>query len=211
MTFWAIVPIKPLRRGKSRLATVLTQDERTDFNRKLFIHTLSVLNEIPEIEQVLVVSRDQEALSLAREYGARTVQENGTPELNIALSRATIVAKTYTPQGVLILPTDLPLLSNQEVSTLLEYAKKPPVVVIAPDRWRQGTNALVICPAGLIDYGFGPGSFQRHCERAIQAGVKLEVCDLSALSLDIDLPEDLDLYKHIREETAEKSNEPTFT
>jgi len=211
MTLWAIVPIKPLRRGKSRLATVLTQDERVEFNRNLIIHTLSVLNVIPEIEQVLVVSRDQEALSLAREYGARTVQENGAPELNIALSRATIVAKNYTPQGVLILPADLPLLSSQEVSILLELAKQPPVVVIAPDRWRQGTNALVVCPAGLIDYGFGPGSFQRHCERALQAGARLEVCDLPAVSLDIDLPEDLELYNQVSEKLTEKSNEPTFT
>ncbi len=30
MALWAIVPVKPLRRGKSRLAKVLTQDERTD-------------------------------------------------------------------------------------------------------------------------------------------------------------------------------------
>ena len=193
MALWAIVPIKPLRRGKSRLAAVLAQEERAELNRKLFIHTLSVLKEIPEIEQVLVVSRDQEALSLAREYGARTVQENGAPELNIALRRATIVARNYTSQGVLILPADLPLLSSQDVNVLLKHANHPPVVVIVPDHRRQGTNALLVCPAGLIDYNFGPGSFQRHCDLALQAGARLEICELPAVSLDVDLPEDLEL------------------
>jgi 2-phospho-L-lactate guanylyltransferase (CobY/MobA/RfbA family) len=39
MTLWAIVPVKPLRRGKSRLADVLSQDERTNLNRHLLENT----------------------------------------------------------------------------------------------------------------------------------------------------------------------------
>ena len=76
---------------------------------------------------------------------------------------------------------------------MLESAHDPPVVVVAPDRHRQGTNALLVCPVGLIDYDFGPGSFERHCERARQAGARLEVVDLLSLALDVDIPEDLDL------------------
>src|SRR4030042_3354564 len=109
MTLWAIVPVKPLRRGKSRLAGVLNEDERTDLNSHLLAHTLETLVAIPEIEHVLVVSRDPAALALAREHGARTVQENGAPQLNIALARATIVVKIYNTRGVLILPADLRL------------------------------------------------------------------------------------------------------
>ena len=40
MTLWAIVPVKPLRRGKSRLAGTLTEDERTALNQELLEHTL---------------------------------------------------------------------------------------------------------------------------------------------------------------------------
>jgi 2-phospho-L-lactate guanylyltransferase len=200
MTLWAIVPVKPLRQGKSRLAEVLTQDERTDLNRRLLAHTLDTLTAIPEIEHVLVVSRDQAALALAREYGARTVQENGSPQLNVALARATIVAKNYATRGVLIVPADLPLITPEDVHAMLELAKDPPVVVVAPDRRRQGTNALLVCPAGLIEYEYGPGSFERHCERAQEAGARLEVCELPSLALDMDLPEDLELVS----ETFEK-------
>lgn len=193
MTLWAIVPVKPLRQGKSRLAEVLTQDERADLNRRLLAHTLDTLTAISEIEHVLVVSRDQAALALAREYGARTVQENGAPQLNVALARATIVAKNYATRGVLIVPADLPLITPEDVHAMLEMAKDPPVVVVAPDRRRRGTNALLVCPAGLIDYEYGPGSFKRHCERAQAAGARLEVCELPSLALDMDLPEDLEL------------------
>ena len=193
MTLWAIVPVKPLRWGKSRLAGVLSQEERTDLNSQLLTHTLETLKAIPEIEHVLVISRDPAALSLARSHGARTVQEKGAPELNVALARATIVARNYSTSGVLIVPADLPLLTPEDVCAMLELAKDPPVVVLAPDRHNQGTNALLVCPVGLIEYDFGPGSFQRHCERARQAGARLEICELPSIALDMDLPEDLEL------------------
>ncbi len=193
MTMWAIVPVKPLRRGKSRLAGVLSEEERTALNNYLLAHTLDTLKATKEIEQVLVVSRDPAALALAREHGARTVQENGAPQLNVALMRATIVAKNYSTSGVLIVPADLPLITPQDIRCMLEFIHDPPIVVVAPDRHRLGTNALLVCPVGLIQYDFGPGSFERHCERARQAGARLEICDLPSLALDVDLPEDLDL------------------
>ncbi len=193
MTVWAIVPVKPLRRGKSRLAGVLSDDERTDLNSRLLAHTLDTLKAIPEIEHVLVVSRDPAALALAREHGARTVQENGAPQLNLALARATVVVKNYKTRGVLVVPADLPLITPEDVRVMLDRAINPPVVVLAPDRHRQGTNALLICPAGLIEYEFGPGSFQRHSELAHLAGARLEIVELPSLALDVDLPEDLEL------------------
>ena len=199
MTLWAIVPVKPLRYGKSRLAEVLTPDERMDLNRRMLAHTLDTLTAIPEIEHVLVVSRDQAALALAREYGARTVQESSSPQLNIALTRATVVAKNYATRGVLIVPADLPLITPEDVRVMLERAVDPPVVVVAPDRRRNGTNALLVCPTGLIDYEYGPGSFQRHCERALKAGARLEICELPSLALDMDLPEDLELVSETLE------------
>jgi 2-phospho-L-lactate guanylyltransferase len=192
MTLWAIVPVKPLRRGKSRLSDVLTPDERADLNRRLLVHTLETLTAIPEIEHVLVISRDQGALALARDHGARTVQENGAPKLNVALARATLVAKNYATRGILIVPADLPLITPEDVRAMLNLIKEPPVVVVSPDRHRKGTNALLVCPAGLIEYDFGPGSFQRHCERARQAGARLEIFELPSLALDVDLPEDLE-------------------
>jgi 2-phospho-L-lactate guanylyltransferase len=193
MTLWAIVPIKPLRLGKSRLAEVLSEDERETLNRYLLTNTLTTLKSIPEFEHVLVISRDPAALALARDLGARTVREAGAPKLNPALTRATIVAKSFTTRGVLIVPADLPLITPEDVRLLLERAQRPPVVVIAPDRHRQGTNALLVSPIGLIEYDFGPGSFQRHCDRARHVGARLEIIDLPSLALDVDLPEDLDL------------------
>jgi 2-phospho-L-lactate guanylyltransferase len=198
MTLWAIVPVKPLRRGKSRLAPALDDDERADLNRLLLERTLKTLIGLREVERVLVVSRDSAALALARELGARTVQEDGAPTLNTALKRATVVAQVYASRGVLVIPADLPLLSGEDVLALLNRATDPPVMVIAPDRRQKGTNALLLAPADLIEYDFGGNSFQRHCDRAREAGARLEVVNLPSLGLDLDVPEDLELVRKMR-------------
>lgn len=77
----------------------------------------------------------------------------------------------------------------ENILALFDRATKPPVMVISPNRREEGTNAMLICPAGLIEYDFGPGSYKRHYERAREFGARLEVVSLPSLYLD--LPEDL--------------------
>ena len=199
MTIWAIVPVKPLRTGKSRLAGVLTEDQRTHLNRRLLEHTLSKISEIPEISSILVISRDPAALSVARNLGARTLLENHAPQLNTALSRGTAVAMAHAAHAILVLPADLPRIESADIRILMDLGKNPPVMVIAPDRRKDGTNGLFINPAGLMEFSFGPGSFKRHCDRARLAGGNVEIASSPGLELDLDLPEDLDLLGGIDE------------
>jgi 2-phospho-L-lactate guanylyltransferase len=192
MTIWAIVPVKPLNQAKSRLSGVLSSEERVSLIRRMFIHTLEVLSQVDSIEHILVVSKDSNVLTLARDHNARTITERGSPQLNQALNRATQIARGYGVSSVLVLPADLPLLTRKVVEGLLALSVDPPVVVIVPDRHGSGTNALLISPPGLIEYDFGPQSFNCHFARAKAIGARVEVCDLPSLGLDIDLPEDLE-------------------
>lgn len=197
MGLWAIIPVKPLRRGRSRLSSVLSEDERALLNYTLLGSTLKTLSEVPEIDQILVISRDPAALALARDYQARTVQEDGQPGLNTALQRATVIAQLYSAQEILVLPADLPLISCKDIQRIVNAGGNAPVVVIAPDRCNNGTNALYMNPAGIIRYQFGENSFSKHVDEARKKGIRIEVCELSSLSLDLDSPEDLNLLKQI--------------
>jgi 2-phospho-L-lactate guanylyltransferase len=170
---------------------VLSPDERADLSQQLLAHTLDVLARVEGIERTMVVSRDSRALALARDHGANTVTEHGSPELNKALVRATLVAKGYGVSSLLVLPADLPLLSAEDLEKFIALAKTPPVVVIAPDRKREGTNGLLCSPPDLMEYDFGPDSFERHIEKAQRAGARVEICELPAFGLDLDEPEDL--------------------
>jgi 2-phospho-L-lactate guanylyltransferase len=197
MSLWAIVPVKPLRRGKSRLSGVLSEEERTFLNFNMLASTLRTLAQVKEIDSVLVISRDPGALALARDFNARTVHEDSNSDLNIAIKRATVVALFYGVESLLILPADLPLLTPEAVGTLIQHKHNPPVMVIAPDRRKDGTNALLTNPAGLIDYSYGPGSFEKHVEQARRYHSRVEVCDIPEIALDLDIPEDLDLLREM--------------
>ncbi len=202
MTTVAVVPVKPLRRGKSRLASVLSVQARARINRYLLTHTLEVLRQIPEIERVLVVSRDSAVLALAREYGAHTLQERGDLQLNDALQRAMTLLRAWAVSAALVLPADLPLLQKGDVQALLAALPPPPAVVIAPNASGNGTNALVMSPPGLIGFAYGADSFARHLASAQQANARVAVVERPGLQADLDYPHDLAMLQDVFPEYA---------
>jgi 2-phospho-L-lactate guanylyltransferase len=64
------------------------------------------------------------------------------------------------------------------------------LVAVVPDRHREGTNALLVAPASLIDPDFGPGSLAAHRTAAGAAGATYLEID-GPLTLDVDTPADL--------------------
>jgi 2-phospho-L-lactate/phosphoenolpyruvate guanylyltransferase len=195
MSLWAIIPVKPLRRGKSRLAEILSEEERSRLNHHLFTHTIAVLLQVDAISDILVVSRDSHVLTEAREKGVRTVTENGTPELNNALRRASLFSNVFSTEGVLIVPADLPMLTPEDVTDFLAQRTSPPMMVISPDRLRLGTNMLLIDPADLITFSFGTDSFERHSALAEQTGAEVIVYENERIALDLDIPEDYEILR----------------
>jgi 2-phospho-L-lactate guanylyltransferase len=195
MTIWAIVPIKPLLQAKSRLADVLSPAERMDLSRRMLGRTLEVLSQINDIYRSLVISRDLAILALSRKYNALTMTESNTGllNLNVALQRATRVAKTFGASSVLILPGDLPRITRADVQAIIEPDGVDNCVAVAPDRHEDGTNALFVRPPGLLNYAFGEGSFQLHLEQARAARLEPRICRLPNLALDLDTPDDLRL------------------
>lgn len=205
MSLWAVVPAKPLAQAKSRLAAVLSPAEREQLAHALLCHTLDVLASLtapadlapsdpsPRLAGILVVSADWKVGELAAARGVAWLPEMAPPELNSALEQGAAAARTRGAQGVLVVPGDLPHLTAAAVAELLAAVGEPPVVVIAPDRREEGTNALLVAPPGLIPFGFGPGSFQRHVAAARVAGGRTVIWRHPAWAYDVDWPEDLTL------------------
>lgn len=195
MSLWAIVPIKPLKRGKSRLSEILSDYERELLNEKLLIHTLRTLKSVSEIDHHLLVSYDPSVLSIARDYGFRTIQESKNTSINKALRRGTLAAKALKASMVIIVPADLPFLSNSAISAMIKKSLGPPEIIIAPDRMKNGTNTLFINPVGILDYDFGQWSFKKHIEQAERKKIRVEIFINEELSFDLDLPEDYEQIK----------------
>jgi 2-phospho-L-lactate guanylyltransferase len=195
LNIWAIVPVKPLNRAKSRLAPVLTAEQRETLSLQMLETTLQTLKKVEGIKGVLVISRDSAALAFARKLDVYTVSESGAPELNNALTRATQVVSTWHARGVLVLASDIPLMRVEDIEGMLALAPHDPAVVVAPNRLEDGTNALLIRPPGLIPYRFGENSLENHLAEAHQAGASVRIYRSPTLSLDVDTPPDLELYR----------------
>ena len=194
MCVWAIVPVKPLNRAKSRLVGELEPEQREQLATGLLKRTLRTLVPIPKITGVLVISRDTKALAIARDLGAQTLQESGAPELNSALYRATHALRGWGADVALVVPEDIPLLAAEDVESVLNLGRYSNTVVIAPDRHRHGTNLLLVRPPGVIPYSFGVNSFAEHQRLAAEAGATVHVYSSERTSLDLDTPVDLAAY-----------------
>lgn len=191
MTLNVIIPVKPFWEAKSRLAEVLSQSQRIELSRSLLQHTINVLQEVIIPIRPMVVSRDLEALSMADNAGFISVNENGHSNLNSALKLAALTPQIDNSGGILILPADLPLITHYDVEGIINESFTPPVVIIVPDRWKKGTNCLLINPADLIPFSFGTCSFIQHKRLARAADVNLKVVYNDHLAFDLDTPEDL--------------------
>lgn len=190
-----ILPVKPFDEAKSRLASVLSRDERQSLARQLFLRSLRVIGKVVPSESVLVVSRDSEALRLASELGAETLIEAGSG-LNPALSQAIQHLLAKETASVLIIAADLPLLGSEDVASLVAVGSQDQFV-LAPDRVAAGTNALLLRPPDLLQVAFGPGSFPRHQELGRAAGSEPRIIDLPGLAFDLDSPSDLGHLRHM--------------
>ena len=194
MNIWAIIPVKPFNRAKSRLAPILSPEQRAALAEQMFRHSLEVMTSVKQIGGVMVVSRDTKALGIAHDYHVQTVQESGTPELNAALLRASQVVGMRGADGVLVLPADVPFVAADDIEQLLHLGRYNTTVVLAPDRRDDGTNALLVNPPGFIPFSFGPGSFRRHTQLAEDVNATVKVYRSERMSLDIDVPDDLQHY-----------------
>lgn len=208
MIIWAIVPVKPLRDSKSRLSHILSEDERAALTRGILGHTLKVLGDVKEIFRTLVVSRDPAVLKVARQYGASTFSESDRQDLNVALTRATHIAVAQQANSVLILPSDLPFLTPEDVEMMITgvemnnpngngngYHIQNRGITICADHNGEGTNALLLSPPTGFTFRYGPHSFARHLEEAERLGMARRKIHAPGIKFDLDTEEDWETYK----------------
>src|SRR5579862_7221195 len=160
MELRVIIPVKPFNEAKQRLTPILDPARRAELAERMFRHVFGVAVSCFGAANVLVVSRSEDVLEMARSEGAVVVLENTPSHLNSALSQA---ARAAAASRVLVVASDLPALGTDDLAEMVRCE-----CAIAPDRRQQGTNAL-LWPAHL-PFAFGEDSFARHRTIAEKAG-----------------------------------------
>ena len=192
MPIIAIIPVKPFSKGKSRLSAVLTDDERLALNKIMFSHVLRVAISTQKIDEVIVISRDSNALNMAEKTGAHAILEEDKSTLNGALETARKAASILEASALLVLPSDLAKIESKDLEIIIQSnSLDTSSVVIAPDTKLSGTNVLLLQPLYAIPFSFGKNSFLKHQKDAHKAGCKVTILERANLTFDVDEPSDL--------------------
>ena len=188
---WVVVLIKDLDLAKQRLGDVLDAKARRALalrNAERAIRAAAVG------DHRLVVAGSAEVKTIAENLGAEALLEPRQEGQNKAAERGIAQALARGARAVLLISSDLPLVTPKSVRDLLDVAERmaPPAVVAAPALGRGGTNALYLSPPNAIELHFGADSLQAFRREAKTKGVKFAIHRSEAIALDLDEPADLE-------------------
>jgi 2-phospho-L-lactate guanylyltransferase len=178
-----LVPVKSFRAAKLRLASVLDTGAREALARELAARVIAAAAPL----KVLVVCDDEEVAAWAIGHGARVAF---TPGLGLSAAVMAGVAQ-LAAEGVelsVVAHADLPFAAG------LAELGKAGTVSLVPDRRRDGTNVAVVPTGAGFCFTYGAASFERHRREAARLGLPCEIIYDRRLAIDIDLPEDLELF-----------------
>ena len=187
---WVVVLIKDFDSAKQRLRPALGARSRRALARR---NARLAVAAAAAGDHVLVVAGGEEVAELAATWGAQVLLEPREEGQNVAARRGIDRAVASGADAVLLLSSDLPLVTEEAVRDLLHAAGRivDPVVVAAPALGRGGTNALYLRPPDAVGLHFGDESLAQFRADAEQHGVKFAVFESDALALDLDEPADL--------------------
>jgi 2-phospho-L-lactate guanylyltransferase len=179
MSWTAVVPFKPAGERKTRLAEILSAEQRESLAEQLFAHVLAILGGVPRIASIVVLAQIRPA-DWAGSWRADT---------GLGLNAELQTARGEIAGPMLVLHSDLPLLQGGDVLRLIDAAESAGLA-IAPDRHGNGTNAIALADKRPFAFAFGPDSYRLH--RA-QIGSAWRMVPGPGLAIDIDTPADLAL------------------
>lgn len=179
----AIVPAKGLDGAKTRLAPVLSAEERSRLVLGMLERVLAACAEATTITRTLLVTPDP---GLAR-AGVDLLLDAGTGHADaVALALDDPRARA----GAVVVMADCPLADAASLDALAAAAAP---LALAPAR-DGGVNALALRPVDGFRPHFGVPA-ARTIADARRAGLAPAVLDRSALALDVDRPEDYELWR----------------
>ena len=188
----AVVPVKSLQETKSRLASALSPEERSALTLSMLNHVLATIRESGVISSIGIVSPNSAELQLPDDIAVIEQTRSG---LNNHLEEGREWAISNGADALMIIFSDLPLLTPDDIRAIIDIGEVKGTVVLAPDRHGGGTNIMLTHPASLSTFAFGQGSYHKHRAQTLAEDCRIETYISDGTSLDIDTPEDLSFWE----------------
>ena len=181
MSTWAIIAVRGFEHGKSRLAPILSADERAAYARGLFEGVLAAAQQCAAIDRILVAT-DASELSPS---GCLVLADAAHASLAMVVDAALEHVHRHGAQRAVVLMSDRPLITSDDIADLDAFAASRPLVVV-PDTSERGTNAIAVALPARYPTCFGNAdSFDRH--RGLEG---CAVYRNSRIARDVDTPDD---------------------
>lgn len=183
-----LIPVSSFEESKTRLSPFLSKIERIELLKVMLKDIVDVIRN--EVDEIVLVSKDENVKEYAKELKVNFVMEKNHDSdfLNNALSDAIYEVKLNFPgRDILILPSDIPLIKQQHISTVKKMDND---FIISPSKG-GGTNLL--CFNSEYDFltQFGEMSYFKHLNMANDLGMSINLIESFYISLDMNTPEDL--------------------
>ncbi|MCI0848088.1 MAG: 2-phospho-L-lactate guanylyltransferase [Chloroflexi bacterium] len=190
----AIVPMKPLSQGKSRLAKTLTAEQRADLAMGMLRRVLLAIR-AASVETIWVVGGDNRVRNMTRNMGSECLEELGK-DLNDTLKKAFELAFEQG-KSALYVAGDLPFLKPADIHSMMQASRGQGNVTLAPARRDGGTNSILV-PCGVpLQPELGQGSFMKHLSQAARLETSVAINSSQGLGFDLDVVDDLETFQHM--------------
>lgn len=195
----AAVLVKGFDAAKQRLAGALDAGQRrrlAEDGADLALRAVAVTDEVALIAgTVEVASWTNRWVESAEQplRGVHVILEERAAGQNAAAARAVRWAIERGADALLLVSSDLPLVTPAAVSGLIGAAARipGPLVAAAAAIGRGGTNALYLRPPDAIGLHFGDDSLVKFETDARNRGIRFLLHESPELALDLDEPADL--------------------
>ena len=123
MPIFAAVPVQRLETAKSRLASILSAEERRHLVLQLLDNVLAAVEGSNAVDGTIVVSPDPDVLQCVRNSNVIAVEQHGSG-LNAAIRLGRDHARTLNSDAFLVILADLPRLTSSEIDRLVEIFQR---------------------------------------------------------------------------------------
>ena len=183
-----IIPVKTFSEAKTRLN--LQQDCREEICKLMLQEVLRTVYSCKVVNQIILVSKNEDVLKIGRQFNAVEIFDNESGVNNaIDLADDYLLDKKFDCS--VIFPQDIPTITSSDIESLLGFIKSTKSVIIVPSRQFNGTNALVRCPAGLMQTRYDMGSYTHQIDAASTKTNNISIAFIRRMMLDIDDESDL--------------------
>ena len=185
----AIVPVKTFSRAKSRLK--LTTEQTESICEIMLDSVLQTLSASDIIEKIVLVSKDEKALSLGKKFNAVGIYDSEELGVNNAVKLGDDYLSENNFNTSIVFPQDIPFMRIEDIETLFAMRQGTNSVLVVPSRKFDGTNALLRTPPKIMETHYDEDSYRIHLSTAESKGTTPSLVLIKRIMLDIDDQDDL--------------------